>query len=877
MAGRVLELALKIKGKLESSYPESLRQALAKAKALEGKYGTLANKIRQAQNVSNANGNNKYLQEQTQLINKLAGLNALKEQSAQYAALKNNQALSNQKFAEAKNKVKELGGQYQQAQMAMSQLKARQQEVKITLDQSQKATNKYKNELQGLKSLRSKMETEAAASGKSKNDLKLNEQYKQIQNQIKQTAEALRQSQSATKTAQSDYRILSSGVRQAESELQRFGAAFAKAKSDAKGLGSSLANELSTMKQLQSTLNAAGYSTQNFGASQLKLRTEIAQATAEMQKQAAAQAKMQQIRQKSMNFDNAKNNLTSAVSTAQQLAEPLTSAIDKAMTFEHAMSKVKALTQGENIRNGNFKQVEADMQTLEAQAKQLGATTQFTMTQAADAMGFLGMAGWKTTQITNAMPGMLNLAAASGSDLARTADIVSDNMTAMGLTAGQMVRTGKNLDKQVEASQHFMDVYAYAMSNSNVNLETLGETMKYAAPIANAYGASLEDTAAMTMIMGNAGIKGSMAGTALRMGLLRLSGPPKKATKEMDALGISMSDATKMAYETQAQLQALGIHLDENAPPADKMNQVLMQLSTKMQGLSRDEKLAAVGAIFGANAASGWVNILSQGPEAFQNYRNALRDCDGYAKQMAYTMNDDARGSMIAFQSAVEAVQVNFGQAFLGSLRSVLETITPVITSIAKWITKNQELAVVIGGTAAALIALAVAIAAFGAISAGMTYAITTIQTAMLALRSITISSMFSMITSMLPVIAVVALIAAAAYLIYQNWSTVGPYLQSLWNTISGAVQTAWSTIQPAISQISTAFQTLMTSIGGSQSIVSLLIGGFATLGTAIAGILATVITTAANFVAMIIGVLGGITTFITGVLAADWSTAWQG
>ena len=731
MAGRVLELALKIKGKLESSYPESLRQALAKAKALEGKYGSLANKIRQAQNVSNANGNNKYLQEQTQLINKLASLNALKEQSAQYAALKNNQALSNQKFAEAKNKVKELGGQYQQAQTAMSQLKARQQEIKITLDQSQKATNKYKNELQGLKSLRSKMETDAAANGKSKNDLKLNEQYKQIQNQIKQTAEALRQSQSATKTAQSDYKVLSSGVRQAESELQRFGAAFAKAKSDAKGLGSSLANELSTMKQLQSTLNAAGYSTQNFGASQLKLRTEIAQATAAMEKQAAAQAKMQQARQNqnqaSMNFDNANNNLTSAVSTAQQLASPLTTAIDKAMTFEHAMSKVKALTQGENIRNGNFKQIEADMQTLEAQAKQLGATTQFTMTQAADAMGFLGMAGWKTTQITNAMPAMLNLAAASGSDLARTADIVSDNMTAMGLTAGQMVRTGKNLDKQVEASQHFMDVYAYAMSNSNVNLETLGETMKYAAPIANAYGASLEDTAAMTMIMGNAGIKGSMAGTALRMGLLRLSGPPKKATKEMDALGISMSDATKMAYETQAQLQALGIHLDENAPPADKMNQVLMQLSTKMQGLSRDEKLAAVGAIFGANAASGWVNILSQGPEAFQNYRNALRDCDGYAKQMADTMNDDAKGSMIAFQSAVDAVQINFGQAFLGSLRNILETITPVITSIAEWITKNQELAVVIGVTAAALIALAVAIAAFGAISAAYSYGMASI------------------------------------------------------------------------------------------------------------------------------------------------------
>ena len=248
---------------------------------------------------------------------------------------------------------------------------------------------------------------------------------------------------------------------------------------------------------------------------------------------------------------------------------PFVGAIEGAMDFEYTMSRVKALTQGENIRSGNLEQVRLEMDLLTKQAQELGATTQFTMTQAGEAMGFLGMAGWKTQQIYNAMPNMLDLATASGSDLARTADIVSDNMTAMGLEAGKFIRTGKNLDRQVEASAHFMDVYAYAMSNSNVNLESLGETMKYAAPIANAYGATLEDTAAMTMIMGNAGIKGSMAGTAMRMGLLRLSGPPKKATKEMEALGISMSDATKMAYETEAQLSALGISLDENAAPAD--------------------------------------------------------------------------------------------------------------------------------------------------------------------------------------------------------------------------------------------------------------------------------------------------------------------
>ena len=738
MAGRVLELALQIKGKLESSYPESLRKALQQAKTLEGKYGDLANKMRQTQKISNTGGGNKYLQEQMALTDRLGGLKTLQEQSEQYKTLMRSQTSNNQQFTEAKAKVKELGTQYQQAQQTISQLKAKQQELKVSFEQSQRTTDQLKTKLAGLKAIKAEMEK----SGKSKQD----EAYKSLQNQIKQISQALQQAKAATKSAQNEFKTLSSGVRQAESELQRLGNAFNKAKADAKGLGTSMTSQLSTMRQLQSSLSAAGYSTQNFGASQMRLQTQIAQATTEMQRQAQAQARLQQVRQNQsqaqFDFNNASNNFSGTVAMAQSVMTPFSGAIEKAMDFEHAMSKVKALTQGENIRNGNLEQVRTDMARLTAQAKELGATTQFTMTQSAEAMSFLGMAGWKTTQITNAMPGMLNLAAASGSDLARTADVISDNMTAMGLTAGQMVRAGKNLDRQVEASAHFMDVYAYAMSNSNVNLESLGETMKYAAPVAAAYGASLEDTAAMTMIMGNAGIKGSMAGTALRMGLLRLSGPPKKASKEMEALGISMSDATAQAMEAQAAMKAYGIEIDENASPADKMNQVLTQLSTKMAGLGREEKLAAVGAIFGANAASGWVNILEAGPEAFQKYRDALRDCDGYAKQMADTMNDDARGAMIALGSAVDAVQINFGQAFLGSLRNVVESgITPLLSSMAQWIQQNPQIAAAIGGTVAAFVALAVAVAGFGAISAGITAAIATISTAMTALSSQTILS----------------------------------------------------------------------------------------------------------------------------------------
>ena len=381
------------------------------------------------------------------------------------------------------------------------------------------------------------------------------------------------------------------------------------------------------LSQLRTQLNSAGFNTSNFAASEARLASEINRVNAALERQTALSNAQSRSAQTSQDLAMSGANFMGAVNTAQQIAAPFKSAIDNAMTFEHAMSRVKALTQTQNIREGNTEQVAADMALLEGQARQLGATTQFTMTQAADAMGYLGMAGWKTQQIYGTMPGMLNLAAGAGTDLARTADIVSDNMTAMGVP--------------VEKAAHFMDVYAYALTNSNVNLESLGETMKYAAPVAAAFGASLEDTAAMTMMMGNAGIKGSMAGTALRMGLLRLSGPPKKASKAMDELGISVSDATAMALESEAELARLGVQYDKNAPPMEKMGNIITQLSTKMQGLSREEKLASIGAIFGANAASGWVNIIEQGPEVFNKYLEALKNCDGYSEQFAHTMNDD--------------------------------------------------------------------------------------------------------------------------------------------------------------------------------------------------------------------------------------------
>ena len=935
MAGRVMELALKIKGQLEASFPETMRQALMKAKALENKYGALNEKLKQAQKVANASGGNRYLQEQAQLVEKLGNLKNLQKQSEEYASMKKAQGENNQKYAETKAKVKELGSQYQQSQQVMAALRSRQQEVKITMEQSQKATNKYKTELAGLKAIRAKMETEAEAGGKSKKDLKQDSQYQQIQSQIKQTNAALQQSKSETKSAETAYKSLSQAVKQGESDLQRIGNAFNKAKTDAKGLGTSIRSQLSTMRQLQTSLNEAGYSTANFGASQLKLRTEVAQATAAMERQAAAQARLQQARQNqsqaSFNLSNAQANFGGAIATAQSVMSPFVGAIESAASFEKGMSKVKAITNASD----------ADMAKLTAQAKELGATTQFTARQAADGMMYLGLAGWKTENIIKAMPGLLNLAAAGDLDLARTADIVSDGMTAFHISASDTVKT---VNGEVDAATHFADVLAATSSNANTDVNMIGDAFKYVGAVAGAAGYSIEDSALAMGVMANSGIKASMAGTALRSIMNRLVNPPKQAAVQLAKFGWSAKNA------------------DGTLKP---FKQQMVELREKFKGLSQAEQVAAAKMIAGAEAAAGLSALMTSSDADFNKLDSAILNADGSAAKMAATMTANFKGAMNRVKSAVESVQISIGEAFLPTLTRLGDGLAENIGTLGQWAAQHKGIVIAVAGTAAAFSIFTVAIAGFGVVAAAYSYgmtsiglatealgfkfqavsaritvfraqmaanyamlnglslagmqssfvsAMTSMKAAMLgvaasanamklrvvsAFTSISATSLLSsasaairgfgaaMLTagqsalsltlSMLPTIAIAAAIGVAAYLIYSNWSVIAPFFQMLWSTVSGAFQQAWTIIQPAIAQIGGAVSTLSTSIGNSQSLISAFVGGFAALLTGITGILATIIITAANFVSMLIKIFGGITTFITGALAGDWSTAWKG
>ncbi|KKK77584.1 hypothetical protein LCGC14_2852100, partial [marine sediment metagenome] len=278
--------------------------------------------------------------------------------------------------------------------------------------------------------------------------------------------------------------------------------------------------------------------------------------------------------------------------------------LKSAANFEAGMNRVQALT------GATGKQFEK----LETQAKELGATTQFSASQAAGAMGFLAQAGFDTEKILAAMPATLNLAAAAGMDLAQTADIMSNVMQGFGLEASESGRAS--------------DVMAAAFTSSNTDLQQLGEAMKFVAPVAKGMGLTFEETVAVLGLLGNAGIQASMAGTSLRGMMTRLADPTTKAAKLIKKLGIDV----------------IGTDVKINS-----MSNIMGQLSEA--GATTIEVMK----LFGLRAGPGMQAILDQGSGSLVKFESKLKDSGGTAERIAKVQMKGLTGAMKAFTSAMEA------------------------------------------------------------------------------------------------------------------------------------------------------------------------------------------------------------------------------
>ena len=775
----------------------------------------------------------------------LSKLQAIAAQSSKYAQLQSSIPKVKTDLSAQIAETNRLAATYRQQKATVDSYRASMQTLQ---NQSKSLKSAYESEKATLASLRSQLKNVgnaynsiSAAQGKnSAAALALKSQLEALKASIATQSSTVQSAKSAYDTMRAAVKSAAQELKAAEASLRTLGTSFDSSKAKVKGLYDQLKSQKSQLESLKSSLSSAGFSTDHFIQSEMKLRSEIEATTRAIERQAQVAARLTtaqgNLNTASSNLGDAQSAFNTVTNAVKDVASPFVEATKTAMTFEHAMSRVKALTQSQLIREGQTELVAQNMEKLEKQALDLGLATKFTAVEAAQAMGFLGMAGWKTEQIYGTMPGMLDLAAAAGADLAQTADIVSDNMTAMGVP--------------VEQAGHFMDVYAYALTNSNARLTDFGETMKYAAPVAKAYGSTLDETAAMVMMMANAGIKGSMAGTSLRMGLLRLAGPPKTATKAMQQLGLSLTDAQAGALEAEAVIKGLGIDLTGATTASDKMTRVLMQLHEKTKNLSQDEKLAAFKGIFGVNAETGWLALFDQGPEVFMKYVNGLRQADGYAKQVASTMMDDTEGAVTVLNSALENLSTNVGRAITPTVRMAAEAITPLITSFSLWAKDNPRIIQGIVGIGAALAGVAVLVtgvalafatwsfitAQIGMFTAGMAavragtvateiaamgmtarmgVAFATLQAGIAGISFSGILASLSAIgtaikAAFLPLLAnpyvwILAAIAAMAYVVYSNWESIAPAISSVGDAISTSLSAAGQAVDKLITALDKA------------------------------------------------------------------------
>ena len=307
------------------------------------------------------------------------------------------------------------------------------------------------------------------------------------------------------------------------------------------------------------------------------------------------------------------------------------------MDFEAQMSKVAAIS-GASA---------SEVQTLTDAAKKMGASTKFSATESAQALEYMAMAGWKTDQMVSGLAGIMNLAAASGEDLASVSDIVTDALTGFGL--------------QAKDSAHFADVLAKASSSSNTNVSLMGETFKYAAPVAGALKYSIEDTAVAVGLMANAGIKGSEAGTALRGVLTNLAKPSDSVAGYMKALGVSLTDSEGNVKPLAAQM---------------------VDLRNKFAGLTDAQKAEYAAGIAGKEAMSGLLAIVNASETDFNNLTNAIAKSDGTAKAMADTMNNNLQGKITFLKSAVEGVGITFYDSIKDKASGAVQSLTD---KISKW------------------------------------------------------------------------------------------------------------------------------------------------------------------------------------------------
>lgn len=493
-------------------------------------------------------------------------------------------------------------------------------------------------------------------------------------------------------------------------------------------------------------------------------------------------------------FEEKSNSMTTAVGKVMQgtgaamtkyITTPLigvgVAAAKVGGDFEEQMSRVKAIS---GATGDTFEQ-------MKQQAIDLGAKTAFSAKESAAGMENLASAGFSAQEIMKAMPGLLDLAAVSGGDVALASENTATALRGFGLEASE--------------AGHVADVFARAAADTNAEVGDMGEALKYVAPVANSMGISLEETAAAIGIMSDAGIKGSQAGTTLRGALSRLARPTKAMQDTMDNLGVSFYDADGKMKPLKTQVELL---------------------KKAFEGLTPEQQQNALVTLYGQESLSGMMALIDKGPDSLGKLTKSLKDSDGAADDMARTMQDNMNSSIEQMFGAFESAAIVIQKILAPSIKKVADVISGLVEKFVSAPESTQRLVVAIGAIAIAigpvLYALGMLVKAFQTMKVGLGV----LGNGISLFKKL--GSAIGFLTSPVGlVIAAVALlvvgfiylwntsedfrnfwiglwegiksaVSSAVEWIQNAWKSTGEWFNNLWKSIKEGADNVWTTIQEA-------------------------------------------------------------------------------
>lgn len=624
-----------------------------------------------------------------------------------------------------------------------SQLKKQQE----AYDENGKRAEQLKAKLQDL-----------AANGISKTDA----EYKEYQNALKQVIKEQQNNEKSIEGLNAKILDQKGAIGQTESSINKYSDAQTKLAKESESFSHKVEQQEKTLEELKKEYVDVVASQGKSSDAAQELAREIDDLSGELKDN---KSKLEEAEKAADDLDNSfeevgdsaekssggftvlKGAIASLVADGIRLAidaikDFAKETINVGKEFDSSMSQVAAVSGA----TGD------ELQALRDKAKEMGSTTKFTASEAADAFNYMAMAGWKTEDMLGGIEGVLNLAAASGADLATTSDIVTDALTAMGYSAADAGRLA--------------DVMAAASSNANTNVEMMGSTFQYAAPIIGAMGYSMEDAAVAIGLMANAGIKGDKAGTALRSTLTRLAAPPKEAATAMEALGIEITNA------------------DGTMKP---FSEVINILRGAFDGLSESQQTQYAKAIAGQEAMSGLLAIVNASPADFDKLTAAVNNSEGAAAKMAETMQDNLGGDLTKLGSQFEGIQLSLYEKFEPALRSGVEVLSKFGDGLKWLIDHSSEVIAVLAGMAAGVAAYLAYTTAITVMTQGW-MALTVVQKAVTAAQWLMNAAMSANPIGL--VIAAVAALVAGFVVLWKKSEAFREFWIGLWEGLKKAVST---------------------------------------------------------------------------------------